>query len=228
MADMTAADIAAVTRNDGYGDGMYGGWFWIIIILFAFMNNGWNNNGYNDVARESTMNAQFTQRDIAGVNQNVFGSTQTLQNSICGVKENVLNTKYDLANQIMENKYVNQLAEAETQKQILLGNSNLQKDMLLGNANIISSQDRCCCEIKNLIREDGEKTRAMINENIIQSLRDKVADKDRELLSTGLSYGTTITANNVEERILGKLGNYYPKVGVNPINVYSTGCGCNL
>lgn len=194
MAEMTPADMSAVLGDrNGYGE-----WFWIIIILFAFMNNGWNNNGFNDIARESTVNSQFTQRDIAGVNANVSG------------------TKYDLATQIMENRYVNQLAECETQKEILLGNSNLQKDILLGNANINSEQFKCCCEIKNAIRDDGEKTRALI-----QSI-------DRDRLVYELNQANTAVANAVQtQNILNSLGNYYPKTGVNPLAVYNTGCGCN-
>ena len=41
---LSAADVAAVTRNnDGnmWGDG---GWFWIIILAFLFCGNGWGNN----------------------------------------------------------------------------------------------------------------------------------------------------------------------------------------
>lgn len=47
-SEMTPADIAAVTNNNGNGNGMWGDqWsFWIIILfLFAFVGNGWGNNG---------------------------------------------------------------------------------------------------------------------------------------------------------------------------------------
>lgn len=39
--NLSVADIAAVTDKRGYGyDGFDGGWFWIIIVLFALMGNG--------------------------------------------------------------------------------------------------------------------------------------------------------------------------------------------
>lgn len=40
---LTAADVAAVTRNDGYDNGFGNGgwWIWIILIAFLFCGNGW-------------------------------------------------------------------------------------------------------------------------------------------------------------------------------------------
>lgn len=65
---LSAADVAAVTRNnDGnmWGDG---GWFWIIILAFLFCGNGWgNNNG----AQDAFISDEFVKRDIFNTNQNV-------------------------------------------------------------------------------------------------------------------------------------------------------------
>lgn len=83
-----------------------------------------------------------------------------------------------------------------------------------------SQMASCCCEIKQAIANDGALTRAMIQEQTIQDLRDKIADKDREALATGLSYSTNISVNNAKNDILNNLGNYFPKVGVNPYYVY--------
>ena len=64
---LSAADVAAVTRNnDGnmWGDG---GWFWIIILAFLFCGNGWgNNNG----AQDAFISDEFVKRDIFNTNQN--------------------------------------------------------------------------------------------------------------------------------------------------------------
>ena len=45
---------------------------------------------------------------------------------------------------------------------------------------------RNTCEITNVIRREGEATRALITENSIQALRDKLADKDRDILYANL------------------------------------------
>lgn len=42
---MSVADIAAVTRNDGF-DGFGGNGAWWLIVLFLFMFNGWGGYGY--------------------------------------------------------------------------------------------------------------------------------------------------------------------------------------
>jgi hypothetical protein len=52
--------------------------------------------------------------------------------------------------------------------------------------------DSCCCDIKQAIREDGEQTRALITQNTIQDLRDRLTAakdviSDREQTDTILS-----------------------------------------
>lgn len=43
-SDMSAADIAAVTGNNGgFGNGGDGAWWIIILFLFALMGNNWGN-----------------------------------------------------------------------------------------------------------------------------------------------------------------------------------------
>jgi hypothetical protein len=39
------------------------------------------------------------------------------------------------------------------------------------------------CDVSGAIRAEGEATRALINANTMQALRDKLADKDRELMT---------------------------------------------
>ena len=87
---LTAADVAAVTNNRGYGycDGMYGSeWFWIIIILFfAWGNNGWGNRGCDNNCTE-----QFIERDIFTTNQNV-------SNTACQTQRDVLENSVEIHN----------------------------------------------------------------------------------------------------------------------------------
>jgi hypothetical protein len=39
------------------------------------------------------------------------------------------------------------------------------------------------CDVAGAIHAEGEATRALINANTMQELRDKLADKDRELMT---------------------------------------------
>ena len=43
--EMSAADVAAVTRGGGYGGGMEGDGWWIILFLILAMGGNWGNNG---------------------------------------------------------------------------------------------------------------------------------------------------------------------------------------
>ncbi len=69
-------------------------------------------------------------------------------------------------------------------------NSNLQ--------GISSQMAQCCCDLKTSIHAEGEATRALIQQNTIQALRDEVSAKDRELLATGLTTAQVVQTNNLE------------------------------
>ena len=88
---LTAADVAAVTKNDGYDNGFGNGgwWIWIILIAFLFCGNGWGRN--NDTATTAGENAflsdEFVKRDIFNTNQNV-------SNTACQTQRDVLESRY--------------------------------------------------------------------------------------------------------------------------------------
>ena len=151
MADMSVADIAAVTRGrdgyDGFGDG-YGMWFWVIILLAFWGNNGWGN-GRNE---QIDIDTRFLERDIFNTNQNV-------SNSACQTQRDVLDSKYDLGTQILENRYQNQLCCCQTDREILQN----RYDNALQTQTLSSQLANCCltkveatireilCKFKNLI-----------------------------------------------------------------------------
>lgn len=158
---LTAADVAAVTRDN---DDMFGGggwWIWIILIAFLFpmFGNGWNNTGVQD----NFISDEFVKRDIFNTNQNV-------SNSACQTQRDVLENRYNLGTLFQT------------------GNNNTQKDVLenryqaaLQAQNLQAQLASCCCDVKETILADGQATRQLMQDNIIQSLRDKLADRDRDL-----------------------------------------------
>lgn len=160
---LSAADVAAVTRNnDGnmWGDG---GWFWIIILAFLFCGNGWgNNNG----AHDAFVSDEFVKRDIFNTNQNV-------SNTACETQRDVL-----------ENRYTTQLGLQNLQAQ------NMQAQMA-----------QCCCDIKESILADGQATRQLIQDNTIQNLRDKLADRDRDLQTAYWQISQVSQTNNIIDAV---------------------------
>ena len=69
----------------------------------------------------------------------------------------------------------------------------------------------CCCQIKNTIHSEAEQTRALIQQNEIQKLRDALQDEKNNNLATGLVTAQTIQTNNLENFMRSLVG----------------GCGCN-
>lgn len=102
--NLSAADVAAVTRNNGSGFGNIndGGFFWIIILfLFAiFGNNGWgggfgNNMGNNgavsyDVQR--VIDQQSTANGIDNLQTQVANGFANAEVSRCNMNTNILQT----------------------------------------------------------------------------------------------------------------------------------------
>lgn len=172
---LTAADVAAVTRNDN--DDMWGGncWIWIIFLAFLFPMFGgmWGNRaGVETGVQDNFISDEFVKRDIFNTNQNV-------SNTACQTQRDVL-----------ENRYATQLGLQNLGTQVQVGNCATQKEVLqnrydasLMSQNVQAQLAQCCCDIKESILADGNATRQMLQDNTIQALRDKLADRDRDIQS---------------------------------------------
>lgn len=118
---LSAADVAAVTRNnDGnmWGDG---GWFWIIILAFLFCGNGWgNNNG----AQDAFISDEFVKRDIFNTNQNVSNTAcetqrDVLEKAVSSVSSGNESISYANGNS-QSNRYTVAATNVQEEKRILL------------------------------------------------------------------------------------------------------------
>lgn len=113
------ADVAAATRGNGYGDGMFSGengWWIILLFLFIWGRNGWNgeDNGVPCATQADVRAAVDQQTLISKLDQQTYGladSTYALNNSIMngfhGVDNAICNLGYQaqtgfnsIANQI--------------------------------------------------------------------------------------------------------------------------------
>lgn len=144
--DYTPADIATMTGNDG---NMGGNWF-VWILLFALLGgNGFGFGGRGQAATTDELGAGF---NFAGVNNKlneivagVAGVNQNLGNAICS-------STYELAGKI---------DNCCCTTQNLIG--QVRYDMAVQNG-----------DLKALIHSEGEATRAMIQQNKIESLQAQV------------------------------------------------------
>jgi hypothetical protein len=150
MDNMSLADIAAVTRNnnEGFGDG--NGWWIILILLFALGGNGFGygrGDGRCATVEDVNNSANFTRLE----NQVRFN-----ENAIQNGFSNTFNGIANLGYRELENF------------------STLRYDNAIGQKELAAQIAACCCETKGLIQAEGAATRALIQENKIEALRDKV------------------------------------------------------
>lgn len=177
MDNMSLADIAAVTNKDR-GDGIFGdgcgGFFWIVVLflVFGMMGGGlWgNNSGLQGALTRGEMADGFNTAEILrnqnGIMRDQFGVQRD-------VLENRYNTQLGLAGldkSIMENRFASQQCCCDTQKEIL---QNRYDGALQAQA-MQAQQAQCCCDVKTAIHAEGEATRALINANTMQELRDNL------------------------------------------------------
>lgn len=208
----------------GYGDGMYGGWMWIILILlFAGRGFGGWNNGQG--VQDNFISSEFIKRDVFNTNQNV--STTSCQ------------TQRD----VLENRFTSQQCCCETQKEIL---ENRYQNALSFKDQLYAQQQCCCetnrnidavraenfkntCDITNAIHAEGEATRALINANTIQDLRDRLEARDRDLLTANFQLSQQAQSANIVNTLRPTPTPAY--LTCSPYFAYNYGgcgnCGCN-
>ena len=172
--DLTPADIAAVTGNNA--NGFMNGELWnnpfIYLVWLAVLGNGGifgNRNGYGDAAVQGAI----TRSDLfeGFNNQDVNGQLRGITNGLCdgfyavnsGMKDGFYMTREGIA----ENRFAAQQCCCET-------NRNIDAVRYENSKNT--------CEITNAIHAEGEATRALINANTIQELRDRLEARDRDIL----------------------------------------------
>ena len=83
----------------------------------------------------------------------LFGNGYEGYNGLSQIERDVLNTSCNTQKEVLESRYTTQL----------------------GFQNISAQMAQCCCDLKTAIHAEGEETRALIQANTIQDLRDRLA-----------------------------------------------------
>ena len=167
MAEMTPADVMAVTRNNGdYGYGA-NEWIWIIVLfaLFGSGGFGFGNRGYG---LENALTRSDLQQGFD--NQSVLRKLDGINNGLCdgfyAQNTTMLQGFNTVGQAIAENRFAQQNCCCEINRNIDAVRYENAKNT---------------CDIVRAIEKDGEATRALINTNTMQNLRDRIAAKEQEL-----------------------------------------------
>ena len=158
---MTPADMRAVTdstRDDGFGMG--GGWMWIIVLflfLFGFGGGGmWGNRGQGltQMEMQQGFDTQEIVRKLDGINYGLcdgfYAQNTTMLNGFAGVTTAVRDAQFAQQQCCCETNHNIDAVRYEAQKNV--------------------------CDITTAIHAEGEATRALIQQNEMQALRDKVSE----------------------------------------------------
>lgn len=194
-------------RDDGFGYG--GGMFlWVIVLVLIFFAFGWGRNGRGEnIGGENiaaALAAQGRTQDLSQVERDV------LQTS-CKTQGDVFNTACCTQKEILESRYTTQLGFQAAQAQLA----------------------QCCCDLKTAINSDGEQTRATIQGNVIQDLRDRLEQSQRQLMVSDLFSAQQAQTLNLINTLLPRAVPAYPSCSPYMATYYGLygnsgcNCGCN-
>ena len=104
------------------------------------------------------------------------------------------------------------ITDAITLQNLENGIGNVNNGLNIGFAgvqnslcNLAGTMATQCCDIKATILSDGQLTRQMIQDQTIQDLRDKLADKDQQILVAQLAASQVAQTTQLENYIDTKL-----------------------
>lgn len=205
----------ATNNNNGYMYPMFGGYgngfgfggdgIWIIVLLALLFGNGnwggFGNNGWNNVVTTDYVSSEFTQRDINSGFQNtnnlISNGFQNLGNTVTnGFSDNATNI-CNLRSEVLENRYANQLAECNTQRDILQQTNELNTNLLTTQLNAQAQLDKCCCDLRAEGIENTQRILDAISSNTIADLREKLNEAQTE-----------ISNRNIESSIINSVRPY--------------------
>lgn len=149
--DYNLSDIRAATG--GEMDGFGGGWMWIIVLFLFLFGAGGNGFGGN---RSNEIQQGF---DTAEITRKLDGLANGLCDGFYAQNTTMLNGFAGITTAVRDAQFAAQQCCCETNRNI---------DAVRYEA----AQNTCA--IEKAIHAEGEATRAMIQQNEIQALRDKV------------------------------------------------------
>lgn len=180
-ASYSLADIGALMNGrNGYGDGFGGGAWWIIILFFAMFwgGNGWGNNR-NGQGFDNMLTSEFGQSRILG---KLDGITNGLCDGFYAQNTTMLQGQGTLSREIMENRFAAKECCCETNRNIDAVRYENAKNT---------------CDIVRAIEKDGDATRALINSNTMQALRDKIAEQGQMLQTANFQLSQQAQSANI-------------------------------
>lgn len=208
---LSAGDILALTRDeDGMNNWANNPFIYLVWLALLGGNGGFFGNRNNDAALQNTL----TRSDMfEGFNN------QDVNSQLRGITNGLCDGFYTISNSIKDGTYATQSALAENRfasQQCCCETKGLIKDLA-------AEGYRNTCEITTAIHAEGEATRALITANTMQDLRDRLADRDRDLITANFQLSQQAQSANLISTLRPFPQPAY--ITCSPYQTPSTSCG---
>ena len=177
MENYSLSDIRAATRDNFVNDGFMGNNnIWWVVLFLLFGGRGFGFGADSGALTRAEMYDGFNTQNIENGVRNIqnglcdgfYAQNTTMLQGFNGLQRDLC-TGFSAVNAgIAENRFAAQQCCCETNRNIDAVRYEAQKNT---------------CDITTAIHAEGEATRALINANTMQELRDRLADKDRDLMT---------------------------------------------
>lgn len=217
-----------VYGNNG-NSGFFGGdGIWALVLLALLFNGnngfgGFGGNGYNNLATTEYISSEFTQRDINNGFQN---QSNLISNGFSDNATNICN----LRSEVLENRYANQLAECNTQRDILMQTTAIEgqiSNLALSNQ---AALDRCCCELRAEGLANTQRVLDKLCQQEIDQKNDIISALRSQVNMQNLAASQTAQTNDLISTLrpcpIPAYLSCSPYQSYN-FNPYGNGCGCN-
>lgn len=161
---LSAADVMALSRDDE--NNWMNNPFIYLVWMWMFGANGWNRNHDASVQGALTRSDLFEGFNNQDINGQLRGITSGICDGFYAMNNSLKDGFFGTQSAIADSRFAQQNCCCETNRNI---------------DSIRAENYKNTCEITTAIHNEGEMTRALINQNTTQALRDKLADTDRDL-----------------------------------------------
>ena len=179
---LSAADIMAMTKDDGQNNWINNPFIYLVWLALLGGNGGlFGRNDRGDCATQgaltrSDMYEGFNNQDV---NNQLRGITYGLSDGFYAVNTGMLNGFNGVQRDLCQG--FNAVTSGINNLGYQMSNCCCGIERNIDAVRYEAAQNTC--QITNAIHSEGEATRALINANTVQELRDRLEARDRDILS---------------------------------------------
>lgn len=195
---MSIADAFALMKGND-GDGAWGGnggfmWIFFLFFLLAWGGNGFGWGGRNGVD-SAAMQGALTRADLVEGFDN-----QSVLRKLDGITQGICDSTYALNNSIRDLGVTTMQGFNATDRELCAIGRQLQECCCATQKEIVQNRyenQKNTCDIITAIHNEGEATRALINQNTVQELRDRLEARDRDLIAANFQISQQAQTANI-------------------------------